>query len=149
MLQGKIRRQRAHVERQWHCEREVHVVVGEFRQVFTNLIANSLDALGDNGTITIRTSLYKGRKGEERLRISVGDNGRGIERLARAQIFEPLYTTKDTLGTGLGLWVTRQIIDKHEGAIQVRSSTAEAHRGSVFSITLPLTGKARQAAHLN
>jgi PAS domain S-box-containing protein len=137
LLKSKTRAKRVTVQKQWRTQREVAAVVGEMRQVFSNLLSNSLDAIGDNGIIRIRTSLQKGRSGIPELRVTISDNGSGIPLLARAHIFEPLYTTKAALGTGLGLWVSRQIVERHHGAIQVRSAADGPRRGSTFSVTLP------------
>jgi signal transduction histidine kinase len=71
------------------------------------------------------------------VRITVADNGSGIEPAALSHLFEPFFTTKDTAGTGLGLWVSKQIIDKHGGSIRVRSRTSGARRGTTFSLVLP------------
>ena len=71
------------------------------------------------------------------IRITFSDNGRGIEPAEQARIFEPLYTTKGEIGTGLGLWVSKQIIEKHHGLIQMRSSVDGKYRGSTFSVVLP------------
>jgi signal transduction histidine kinase len=73
----------------------------------------------------------------------VADNGKGIGASSRQSIFEPFFTTKGPLGTGLGLWVSKQIIDKHGGSIRVRSSTGGARRGTVVSLLLPMEGAAR------
>jgi signal transduction histidine kinase len=71
------------------------------------------------------------------IRITVADNGKGIDPALFSQIFEPFYTTKGAIGNGLGLWVSKQIIEKHGGSIRVRSSTRGKHRGTSFSVTLP------------
>ena len=139
MLNSKIRAKRVTVEKQWRTDRPVAVVVGELRQVFSNLIANSIDAIDEQGTIKIRTSLHQNPSGKPELRVTIADNGKGINSSARPHIFEPLYTTKDTIGTGLGLWVSRQIIERHHGAIQVQSRINGACTGSTFSITLPVS----------
>jgi signal transduction histidine kinase len=70
------------------------------------------------------------------VRVTIADNGKGIGAEMRSQIFEPFITTKGAVGTGLGLWVGKQIIEKHEGAIRVRSSTAGPHRGTTVSVLL-------------
>jgi signal transduction histidine kinase len=72
------------------------------------------------------------------VRVTIADNGVGIRASAREHIFEPFFTTKGTVGNGLGLWVTSQIVDKHSGTIRVRSSTGGAHRGTSFSVVLPV-----------
>jgi signal transduction histidine kinase len=67
----------------------------------------------------------------------VADNGKGINAAARPHIFEAFFTTKDAVGTGLGLWVSRQIIEKHGGSIRLRSSTRGPNRGTSFAVVLP------------
>jgi signal transduction histidine kinase len=67
----------------------------------------------------------------------VADNGSGISRDNLRQIFEPFYTTKKDTGTGLGLWVSRGIVEKHGGSIRVRSRVDERATGTVFLIFLP------------
>ncbi len=112
-------------------------VAGEMRQLFVNLIVNALEAGAFN--IRIRTSRgYDWRDPSRRgLRITVADDGTGIPPAVVAKVFEPFFTTKEQKGTGLGLWVSRGIVEKHEGAISMRSSTRSGHSGTAFSIFLP------------
>src|SRR4051812_6716137 len=111
---------------------------GELRQVFANLITNALDAMRDGGTLTIRVrharELTNGlRPG---VRISIADTGSGVPREIRSRIFEPFVSTKSNTGTGLGLWVTSEIVQKHSGSIRMKSRTA-GHSGTVFSVFIP------------
>ena len=106
---------------------------GELRQVVTNLLTNSIDAVQPGGAIWVRTGRTATR-GEESLRLTVADNGHGIPVQAQEQIFEPFFSLKPEIGTGLGLWVTREIIDRHNGSIRVRSSDRKGHSGTVISI---------------
>jgi signal transduction histidine kinase len=76
------------------------------------------------------------------VRFTIADNGSGIPLDRQKKIFEPFFTTKEVVGTGLGLWVTKQIVDKHKATIRVRSKLG---RGTVFSITFP-TGEANMQA---
>ena len=69
--------------------------------------------------------------------MTVADNGRGIAAATMKQIFEPFFTTKGTVGTGLGLWVCKQLVDKSGGSIRVRSNTDGERRGTTFSVVLP------------
>jgi two-component system, chemotaxis family, CheB/CheR fusion protein len=114
---------------------------GELRQVFSNLIVNAMDALthsGDCLRITVRdASDWKdGRRAGVRTVIS--DNGPGIQMSDRMRIFEPFYTTKGEAGTGVGLWVSRGIIEKHGGSVTFKSHVAPRRSGTVFSVFLPL-----------
>ncbi len=120
---------------------------GELRQVLSNLLSNSLDACEAGGSI--RVSLRKHRAsgtGVVGARIVIADSGCGIDPAKLAAIFEPFYTTKGSTGTGLGLWVTRQLIEKHGGSIRVRSANAGAKRGTIFRIFLPSVNREIRAA---
>ncbi len=111
---------------------------GELRQVMVNLIGNALDAMPAGGRLHIRIrEASDPATGTHGVRIVVADTGTGMSDATRRQIFEPFYTTKGAIGTGLGLWVSSQIISRHKGRIQVRSSQAPAHHGTIFSIFLP------------
>jgi PAS domain S-box-containing protein len=138
LMKSKITARRARIVKEWDGEVKATAVAGELRQVFSNLLANSLDAIGEEGTIRLRVSAGTDFKtGRRSVRVTVADNGKGISAGARQHIFEPFFTTKGSVGTGLGLWVTRQIVDKHRGTIRMRSCTGGAHRGTVFSVVLP------------
>ena len=139
LLQAKVKSKHATVEKE--CDEQLQIeaaVYGELRQVISNLVVNSLDAVREGGRVTLRASISIDPKGgRDRVRITVADNGQGIKAEALPQIFEPFFTTKGEIGNGLGLWVSKQIIDKHGGAVQVRSCTNGAHRGTTFSVVLP------------
>ncbi|MGA2806867.1 MAG: PAS domain S-box protein [Terracidiphilus sp.] len=138
LMKSKIKAKRAVIERDWEGDAEVTALPGELRQVFSNLMANSLDAIDQGGTIKLRISTAGPdfKNGHRRIRVTIADNGRGIGPSSRKHIFEPFFTTKGAVGTGLGLWVTKQIVDKHSGTIHVRSCTGGARRGTVFSVVL-------------
>jgi PAS domain S-box-containing protein len=111
---------------------------GELRQVIVNLIGNALDAMSEGGRLRLRIrSAYDPVTETRGARIVIADTGSGISPRTLRQIFEPFFTTKGAAGTGLGLWVSSQIISRHKGRISVRSSQSPAHRGTVFSIFLP------------
>lgn len=107
---------------------------GEIQQVISNLLSNSMDAMPNHGRIEIRLSRTFSN-GTEKLRLAVADTGSGIPPDRLARVFEPFFTTKEMHGTGLGLWVTRQIVEKHGATIRVRSKLG---RGTVFSMVFPL-----------
>jgi two-component system, chemotaxis family, sensor kinase Cph1 len=142
LLQGKIEAKRAEIRKEWQADVKVTAVAGELRQVLSNLLANSLDAIDTRGKIRVRVSEQRAWKtpGQRSVRITMADNGSGISPAAREHLFEPFFTTKGSVGTGLGLWVTKQIIDKHHGSIQVRSQPSGERRGTIFSIVLPAKG---------
>jgi PAS domain S-box-containing protein len=112
---------------------------GELRQVISNLLANSLDACGAGNAICVRVHASRSRRDRdvEGIRVVVADTGCGIGPENRNRIFEPFFTTKKDTGTGLGLWVSRELIEKHGGHLGVRSSVAGRRTGTVFSLFLP------------
>jgi PAS domain S-box-containing protein len=113
---------------------------GEMRQVFSNLIANALDALPVAGRIDLRVHQARNPQGPHELGVlcRVYDNGEGIRRDHLHSIFEPFFTTKGEKGTGLGLWVTYGILTKHGGWIRVRSNSRPGRSGTMFLIFLPV-----------
>ena len=111
---------------------------GEVRQVITNLIANAIDAMPDGGRLTLRnrdaTLWETGRPG---VRITIADTGAGMSEATLQHIFEPFFTTKGMGGTGLGLWITHELVQKHQGTIRVRSRQTPGRSGTVFVICFP------------
>jgi signal transduction histidine kinase len=137
LLQAKMVSTQVVVENQCDDLLQITAVFGELRQVIANLVLNSLDALGEDGRVTLRaTRSQSPLDGSSRIRITVADNGQGISAETLPRIFEPFFTSKGATGNGLGLWVGKQIIEKHGGSISVRSRTCEPH-GTTFSIVLP------------
>jgi signal transduction histidine kinase len=114
--------------------------------LLATLLVNAVDAMEDGGTLQVGvTSARNWSDGREGVRITVADNGSGIPHDDLTQIFEPFYTTKKDTGTGLGLWVSRGIVQKHGGSIRVRSRAEHTNgrgaavrgTGTVFWIFLP------------
>jgi PAS domain S-box-containing protein len=124
-------------------EREVLGSAGELRQILSNLLANSLDACAIGSTIRIEASSALDPRDLSRpgVRITIADTGFGIPAKHLESIFEPFFTTKKDTGTGLGLWVSRELVEKHGGSLRVRSRTSDPFCGTVFSIFLPNQGK--------
>ncbi|HXU48233.1 MAG TPA: ATP-binding protein, partial [Candidatus Binatia bacterium] len=112
---------------------------GELRQIFANLVANAIEAMQQNGHLCIKTStVSNGGSGKAAgVRVSVMDDGCGIEKAQMMRIFEPFYTTKKDTGTGLGLWLTQNLVAKHNGYIQVRSRIDHGKSWTMFSVFLP------------
>jgi signal transduction histidine kinase len=144
LLKGKIAEKQASVEKDCPADVKITAVAGELRQVFSNLLANSLDAIQLHGRIRIRVSALMSAPGSDSgshlraIRITFVDSGRGIEPGIRNRIFEPFFTTKGSVGTGLGLWVAKQIVDKHGGTISIYSRSVGAQTGTAMSIVLPV-----------
>jgi len=112
---------------------------GEITQVFSNLVANALEALPPEGTIKVHVLASRDWRNPARrgVRVFIADNGPGVSGENRRRMFEPFFTTKGEKGTGLGLWVTSGIVDKHGGWIRVRSSTQPGRSGTCFSVFFP------------
>jgi PAS domain S-box-containing protein len=112
---------------------------GELRQVISNLLANSLDACspGDAICVRVRASVNPRDLATPGVRIVVADTGCGIDPENLERIFEPFFTTKKDTGTGLGLWVSRELIEKYGGHLGVRSAISGRRTGTVFSMFLP------------
>jgi signal transduction histidine kinase len=126
---------------------EVTALGGELRQAFSNLIGNAIDAMPAGGTLIIRATQTHSRNGVNRpgVRITILDTGEGIAPQHRKNLFQPFFTTKEDVGTGLGLWITRSIVEKHGGTIRVKSRTGTEDHGTAFSVFLPLDGQAGNA----
>ncbi len=110
---------------------EVHT--GQILQVVSNLIGNALEALPPEGTIHLRLKA----KGS-RIQMLVADNGQGIPAHQLTSIFQPYFTTKTGIGTGLGLALSKRIVDHHRGSLTVRSSVKPGRSGTSFRICIPL-----------
>jgi signal transduction histidine kinase len=136
LFRAKLRNQK--IDANIACDKDVQVfcALGEIRQVLVNLIANAVDAMPHGGKLLLRgTKVPHPATSTQGVRISVVDHGSGISRTTRHKLFEPFFTTKGNIGTGLGLWLTKDIIDRHHGLIQVRNHRHP--RGAVFSIWIP------------
>jgi len=108
---------------------------GQLQQVFMNIIFNAAEAMGGNGTLTLRT-FYNSDRNE--VAVEIADTGHGIKDEDRKRLFEPFFTTKEAgQGTGLGLAISYGIIQKHHGTIKVRS---EPGLGATFTVILPCRG---------
>jgi signal transduction histidine kinase len=114
----------------------VYGFAGEFRQVLSNLIVNALDAIETEGGLLILRTRPSRLHDREGVRITIADNGSGITPDRMKKIFEAFYTTKKDVGTGLGLSLSQEIVQKHEGSIRAKSRTA-LPCGTAFSIFWP------------
>jgi PAS domain S-box-containing protein len=127
------------VDKRFDFEGEIIAFPAEMRQVFSNLVLNSLEAVGQGGRVCLHVyESVNWRHPQQRgVRVVIADNGTGIRLEHRHSIFEPFFTTKGEKGTGLGLWVTSGIVHKHGGSIRVHTSTLPGRSGSVFAVFLP------------
>ena len=106
---------------------------GELRQIFSNLITNAIEASPRDGCVAV-----KARMGDHAVEIAVEDDGTGVPRHLREQIFEPFFTTKSDVGTGLGLFVVKELVIKNGGRVTVGGKNSRKAQGARFSITFPL-----------
>jgi PAS domain S-box-containing protein len=111
-------------------------LAGELKQAISNLISNAADAVSDNGTIRVKLECVESSDGQL-VQVLIEDDGPGIGAEHRDRIFEPFFTTKKDVGTGLGLWVTKEIIDRHGGSIEVHSRKDKHTSGAIFNVLLP------------
>lgn len=135
LFAGKLVAKKIHVTRDLEADGCLKGVAGEFRQVFSNLITNAIDAMPQGGTLKVSTKNTRLRESAA-IEVRVEDTGEGIPNSQLQTIFEPFFTTKSEKGTGLGLWVSRNIIQQYGG--EIAASTEEGPRRTVFSVTIPL-----------
>jgi len=112
---------------------------GELKQALSNLIANAIDASREGGTLWLRAQKSRswGNAAEPGVRLTLADNGSGMTPEVQRQIFVPFFTTKADVGTGIGLWMTKSLIEKQGGTMRFRSRQGE-NAGTVMSCFLPL-----------
>ncbi|HEY0307573.1 MAG TPA: CHASE3 domain-containing protein [Acidobacteriaceae bacterium] len=113
---------------------------GEMKQAMANLISNAADAVNPNGKIRVALRCVEESEGET-IHIAVEDDGPGIAAVDKDRIFDPFFTTKKDVGTGLGLWVTKEIVTRHGGSIEARSQDASGLGGASFHVLLPCEPK--------
>jgi signal transduction histidine kinase len=137
--EGRLRSTETTVNRRYRARALIVCFPNELRQVVANLIGNALDAM--NGNMRRRLYLrvraaHDPMTNQTGVRFTIADTGVGMSSVTLSHIFEPFFSTKQHTGTGLGLWVTRTIVEKHKGRICVRSRMG-ADSGTVFSVFIP------------
>jgi signal transduction histidine kinase len=139
----QIQTNRVTIERRTDTDGLVVAFPVELRQIFINLIANALQAMPEGGTL--RVSLRDGSEwsasaARPGIRVSITDTGAGIPVQHQHKIFEPFFTTKAEKGTGLGLWVSRGIVQKLDGTIRFRCAKWRGHSLTSFAVFIPTDG---------
>ena len=140
LYQGRLANSGITVETHFATSKQILCLENDIRQVLNNLIANAIDAMRRGGRLLVRAHdatdlVHAGlRKG---IRITIADTGHGMSPAVRSRIFEPFYTTKELNGTGLGLWISMGIVDRHHGRLTLRSTQHPVHHGTIFSLFLP------------
>jgi signal transduction histidine kinase len=130
--QRAIEAKRVHLVKELPEKLVVDTYTGELLQVVSNVVVNALDALPPNGTLRLR---LRKRAGE--VQFVIADNGHGIPKEHASDIFQPFFTTKEQRGTGLGLALSRNIVERHKGRISMRSSVRPGKSGTIFKISIP------------
>ena len=116
---------------------EVYVKDGELRQILLNLTANAADACHEGGKIWFRAHRAANWKGSgDGIRITIADNGSGMSPDVQRRVFAPFFTTKAAHGTGIGLWITKCLVEQQGGYVHFRSSQGKK-RGTIMSLYLP------------
>jgi PAS domain S-box-containing protein len=115
---------------------KVTVSKGEMLQIFSNIIANAVDAMPQGGMLSVSTRTLLGSAGDG-IQTVIRDDGTGIRQEHLPHVFEPFFTTKGDLGTGIGLWVAKQLVETRGGQISVASSTEKDHTGTTITIFIP------------
>ena len=140
LFQGRLSNSDVTVETRFASETPVLCLENEIRQVLSNLLGNAIDAMRTGGRLLVRSHDVFSESGEvNAVRITVADTGHGMSPESRGRIFEPFFTTKDLNGTGLGLWISAEIVERHHGTMRVKSSQNPRRHGTVFWLTLPLS----------
>jgi PAS domain S-box-containing protein len=135
IFDNKVRNKRIRLETQLE-QCEVRGRMGELRQLVSNLVSNAIDAVAPGGSLKLGTSCIATQDGSA-IQISVEDDGPGLDPRHAGQIFEPFFTTKRDVGTGLGLWVSKQIVERHGGSIHAEPRGREL-KGAHFTVLLPV-----------
>jgi signal transduction histidine kinase/CheY-like chemotaxis protein len=141
LFESRVRLLHATVESRFRDTPAVVVHDGEIRQVLANLISNATDALAEHGRLILRTTPARHpRTGVLGVAVTVADTGHGMAPEILSRIYEPFFSTKGATGTGLGLWVSLEIVEKHGGSLRVRSRLRRAGDigGTIFRLFLPL-----------
>jgi two-component system CheB/CheR fusion protein len=141
LFRGKLLDSKITVDRQFGDEPPIVCLAGDLRQIFANIIVNAIDAMRFGGRLVIRVSEavdWRDRK-TPGIRITFADSGTGMSMETRRRIYEPFFTTKqDETGTGLGMWVSAQIVERLSADLRVWSTTRPGMSGSAFSLFVPL-----------
>ncbi|MBE0497867.1 MAG: cache domain-containing protein [Campylobacterales bacterium] len=132
LIEKGLATQEIRIEKEYLCDKKLMLYKNEMLQVLLNLLKNAQEALGGKENATIKLRIYEE---QGRANISVSDNGGGVKEENREKIFEPYFSTKASQGTGLGLYMSKMIIEEHmEGILSLRNSK----EGAEFIISLPL-----------
>ena len=122
-----------HLTIEHSAEYAVFAESGEMYQIFSNLIANAVDAIQDGGNVTV--AVYE--HADKFVTVKVEDDGCGIPESVMEHVFEPFFTTKPIVGTGLGLFVVKDLVAKNKGSVNIQSKVGPEDHGTSVSVVLP------------
>ncbi len=136
---GKLLQRGITVSRRDGISESIVCLESEIRQVINNLVRNAMDAMSaSGGRLLVRTrDATQWRSGAKGVVITIADTGTGMSQETRAKIFKAFYSTKGVAGTGLGLWVSSEIVNRHHGQLLVRSRMTPGPSGTAFELFLP------------
>jgi PAS domain S-box-containing protein len=141
LYHGRLHSLGIEVERRYDPAMDLFCFAGELRQVLANLVGNSIDAASHGTRLVVRARHSRNwmHPAQTGIRFVVADTGSGMPTEVCERVFEAFFTTKEVTGTGLGLWVSHEIILKHQGLVHLRSRTAQPGKvsGTVFQLFIP------------
>jgi signal transduction histidine kinase len=138
MYEGKLKNAGIQVGKRKRAAKPILIFEGDIRQVLNNLIGNAIDAMPRGGRLLVRSrEATNWRTGAKGLVLTIADTGAGIPPHIHKKVFDAFFTTKGIAGTGLGLWISKEIVDRHGGTLGLRSSQQPLHQGTVITLFLP------------
>jgi PAS domain S-box-containing protein len=139
ILSDRLAAKHIRVDKEFEDSSAVLAIKGEVQQLFSNLLSNAIDASPSGGRVILRSKVefVLDQCPLRKIRIQVEDFGNGISAADVPRVFEPFFTTKSDVGTGLGLWLSKQIVEKNNGYIEFRTRSGAANSGTCFSVVLP------------
>ena len=147
LVDRRLKDQSVAVDRRLASGAAIHGFPGELRQVFTNLITNAAEAAGPGGRVQILLEASSPADSQPGATVTITDSGPGVPEANQAKLFQPFFTTKGEQGTGLGLWVSQGIVEKHGGKIELTNSTDPSLHGAAVRVSLPALGPTPPLAH--
>lgn len=131
--------QRISIETRYRPPVSLPIYIGPLRRMFSNLLLNAYDAMPDGGRLRVRVAaVYDcGTRKRRGIRLTFADSGSGITAEDLPNIMKPFFTTKGPVGTGIGLAIVHDILEKHHGSLRVRSRMEKGRSGSIFAVFLP------------
>jgi two-component system, chemotaxis family, CheB/CheR fusion protein len=141
LYNGKLLANNISVHRQYTEGPPILCLAGDLRQIFANIISNAVDAMKLGGSLTMRVSASLDWRNQEQpgIRTTIADSGTGMDSETLRKIYEPFFTTKNETSTGLGMWVSAQLVKRLQGDLRVSSTTRLDRSGTTFSLFLPLS----------